>query len=140
MLRVLQCFSQQKCSRKYSFHGYILGVLTHTTAWDQHRVLNVTKNAYISLLMHTKQLLLVTFCRATAGNGASFQTHGRTNERANERMDRQTWKLKLLLRLLIEQEYGFNFTLYLVGFQLTWYEKIVEIILVPVESTCVHAH
>ena len=23
-------------TRKYLLHGYILGVLTHTTAWDQH--------------------------------------------------------------------------------------------------------
>ena len=31
------------------------------------RVLRVTQNAYFSLLKHTKQLLLVTFCDLTAG-------------------------------------------------------------------------
>ena len=25
-----------KYTRKYLLYGYILGVLTHTTAWDQH--------------------------------------------------------------------------------------------------------
>ena len=35
----------------------------------------VTQNAYFSLLTHTKQLLVVTFCDPTAGFGASFQTH-----------------------------------------------------------------
>ena len=34
-----------------------------------------TKNAYCSLLTHTKQLLLLTFCQTTARNGASFRTH-----------------------------------------------------------------
>ena len=42
------------------------------------RSLRVTQNAYFSLMTHTKQLLLVTFCHATAGNGASFWTHERT--------------------------------------------------------------
>ena len=28
---------------------------------------------------HAKQLLLVTFCKNTAGNGASFWTHGMTD-------------------------------------------------------------
>ena len=31
------------------------------------RGLKVTQNAYFSLLTHTKQLLLVTFCHPTAG-------------------------------------------------------------------------
>jgi len=30
----------------------------------------VTKNAYFSLLIHIKQLLLVTICDTTAGNGS----------------------------------------------------------------------
>ena len=34
---------------------------------------------YFSLLTHTKQLLLVTFCHTTAGNGASIRTHEWTN-------------------------------------------------------------
>ena len=40
--------------------------------WD----LRVTKNAYFSLLTHTKKLLLVTFCDPTAETGVSFWTHG----------------------------------------------------------------
>ena len=40
------------------------------------RGLRVTKNAYFSLLTHTKQLLLVTFCDKTARSGVRFQTHG----------------------------------------------------------------
>ena len=39
--------------------------------------LRVTQNAYFSLMTHTKQLLLVTFCYTAAGIGASFWTHGR---------------------------------------------------------------
>ena len=35
---------------------------------------------YFSLLTHTKQLLLVKFCDTTAGIGASFRTHSRTDE------------------------------------------------------------
>ena len=34
---------------------------------------------FISLITHTKQLLIVTFSATTAGIGASFQTHGRTH-------------------------------------------------------------
>ena len=40
----------------------------------------VTQDAYFLLLTHTKQLLLVTVCNTTAGNGASFWTHTRTEE------------------------------------------------------------
>ena len=48
--------------------------------WLQsHWGLRVTQDAYFSLLTHAKQLLLVTFCKNTAGNGASFRTHGRTD-------------------------------------------------------------
>ena len=39
--------------------------------------LRVTQNAHFSLMMHTKQLLLLTFCYTTAGIGATFRTHGR---------------------------------------------------------------
>ena len=44
----------------------------------------MTQNAYFSLITHTKQLLLVTFCDTTAGIGASFRTHGRTETRREE--------------------------------------------------------
>ena len=37
----------------------------------------MTQNAYFSLMTHTKQLLIVTFCDTTAGIAASFQTHSR---------------------------------------------------------------
>ena len=33
-LGIRMLFSQM--TRKYPLRGYILGVLTHTTAWDQH--------------------------------------------------------------------------------------------------------
>ena len=45
----------------------------------------VSQDAYFSLLTHTKQLLLVTFCDTTAGNAYSLRTHERTNERTDER-------------------------------------------------------
>ena len=46
--------------------------------WRQsHWDLRVTQDAYFSLLTHAKQLLLVTFCKNAARNGASFRTHGR---------------------------------------------------------------
>ena len=40
--------------------------------------LRVTQNAYFSLIKHTKQLLLVTFCNLTAGTGVSFWMDART--------------------------------------------------------------
>ena len=49
---------------------------------------------YFSLLAHTKQLLLVTFCDTTAGIWVIFRTDGRTHARTDGRKDRQTWKLK----------------------------------------------
>ena len=89
------------CTWKYPLRGYILGVLTHTTTWDQHwggdeilkwvlmhvawlnltyqrnvrssaspclmdpRVLRGDPECIISLLTHTKELLLITWhdCR-----------------------------------------------------------------------------
>ena len=45
--------------------------------------LRVTQNEYSSLIAHTKQLLLVTFCDTTAGIGDSFRTHGHTNTRTH---------------------------------------------------------
>ena len=50
--------------------------------------LRVTQNANFSLSTHTKYLLLMTFCDATAGSGATFRTDG--NGRTDERMDGQT--------------------------------------------------
>ena len=43
------------------------------------RGLNLTQNTYSSLLTHTKQLLLVTFCDTAVGIGGSFQTHTYTD-------------------------------------------------------------
>ena len=42
--------------------------------------MRVTKNAYFSLLTHTKQLLLVTFYNTTSGIEAGFRKHRRTAE------------------------------------------------------------
>ena len=39
------------------------------------RGLRFTKNTYFSLLSHTKELLVVTFCDKTAGIEASSRTH-----------------------------------------------------------------
>ena len=52
----------------------------------------MTKDAYFSLLTHTKQLLLVTFCDTLAGIEVSFGTDGtRTGQtELDGRMDRQT--------------------------------------------------
>ena len=61
------------------------GMLTQTTAWD-------LGYAYFSLLTHTKQLLLVTFCEMPAGIEVSFRTDGQTD--GQRQKDRQTWKLK----------------------------------------------
>ena len=61
--------------------------------WQQsHWGLRVTQDAYFSLLTHAKQLLLMTFCKTTAGNGASFRTHGRRTEdgRTDGRTEGQT--------------------------------------------------
>ena len=59
--------------------------------------LRVTQSAYISLLSHTMQLLFVTFCDTTADNGASFQTH----ERTNGRTDGQTEEVKVEIGISI---------------------------------------
>ena len=52
----------------------------------------MTKDAYFSLLTHTKQLLFVTFCDTLAGIEVSFWADGtgRTDGRTNERTDGQT--------------------------------------------------
>ena len=51
--------------------------------------LRMAQNAYFSLLTNKKQLLLVAFCDTTAGNGASFWTHGRANGQTDGWTDRQ---------------------------------------------------
>ena len=48
------------------------------------RDLRVTKNAYFSLLTHTKKLLLVTLSDLAAETGVSFRTDGRTENRLTE--------------------------------------------------------
>ena len=52
--------------------------------------LRLTQNAYFSLMSHTKQLLLVTFCYTTAGIEASFRTDARTHARTEEEEEGQT--------------------------------------------------
>ena len=52
--------------------------------------LRVTPNAYFSLLKHTKQLLLMTFCHTSAGIEVSVWTHGRTDGRTDRRKYGQT--------------------------------------------------
>ena len=52
-----------------------------------HWGLRVTQDAYFSLMTHTKQLLLVTFCYTAAGIGASFRTHGRRTEDGGRRTE-----------------------------------------------------
>ena len=52
--------------------------------------LRVTQNAYFSLITHTKQLLLVTFCDPTAGIAVSFWTHGRRTAAEAEAAEGQT--------------------------------------------------
>ena len=51
------------------------------------RELRVTQNEFLSLLAHTKQLLLVTFCDMTIGIGFSFWTRRR---REAQKTDEQT--------------------------------------------------
>ena len=49
--------------------------------------LRVTRNAYFSLMTHTTQLLLMTFCETTAEIEVSFRTDGRAED---GRTDRRT--------------------------------------------------
>ena len=53
----------------------------------------MTQNAYFSLLKHTKQLLLVTFCDIPAGIEVSVRRHGwmdgRTDGRTKPWTDRR---------------------------------------------------
>ena len=51
------------------------------------RGLRVTKNAYFSILTHTKKLLLLKFCDLTAKTVVSFRTH---EQNRRERTDGQT--------------------------------------------------
>ena len=44
------------------------------------RVLRVTQTIYFSILTHAKQLLIVTLCETTAGNGKNLSvTDGQTD-------------------------------------------------------------
>ena len=54
----------------------------------------MTRNAYFSILTHTKQLLLVKFGDKLAGIEVSFWTDGTGKGTTDGRMDRQTWKSK----------------------------------------------
>ena len=65
-------------------------ICTLALPWQQRSNLGVRviQNALFSLLRHTKQLLIVTFCHTTAGNGAHFWTH--TRKRTDRRTDGQT--------------------------------------------------
>ena len=49
--------------------------------------LNVAQNAYFSLLIHTKQLLLVTIFDMAAENGVIFWTQGQMNGHTDRRTD-----------------------------------------------------
>ena len=60
-----------------------LNFASATAEWG----LRVTQNVYFSLMTHTKQLLLVTFCYTTAGIRASFRTHARTDARTHARTE-----------------------------------------------------
>ena len=52
--------------------------------------LRMTQDAYLSLLSHTKQLLLVTFCNnTTAGIGASFRTQRKMEKQKDGWTDRR---------------------------------------------------
>ena len=52
-------------------------IRTSASLWWQ-RGLRVTQDACFSLLIHTKQLLLMAFCHTSAGIEVNFRTHGRT--------------------------------------------------------------
>ena len=60
--------------------------------WQRsHWGLRVTQDAYFSLLRHTKQLLLVTFCDKSAGSGVRFRTHGRQRTYDGRRRTEDGW-------------------------------------------------
>ena len=62
----------------------------------------VTKNEYFSLLIHAKQLLLVTFCDKTARIGPSFRTHTSMDTRTDARMDGQTHiEVEIVIKILV---------------------------------------
>ena len=55
-----------------------------------HWGLRVIQNAYFSLITHTKQLLLVTFCDTLEGIDVSFQRDGNTDGQTEPEPDGQT--------------------------------------------------
>ena len=72
----------------------VLKLIIRTSASPQqqqsHLGLRVTKDAYFSLLTHTKQLLLVTYFDTTADTGVSFWMHGRKDGNTDGNTDGQT--------------------------------------------------
>ena len=62
----------------------------------------VTQDAYFSLLIHAKRLLLVTFCDMTPGNQASFRTHARTDGTTHGWTDRRGSRNSYLDYLTLE--------------------------------------
>ena len=80
----------------------VLKLSIHTLAlpWQQQSNwgLRVTQNEYFSLIAHTMQLLLVTFCDTTAGIQVIFRTDGRrTDARTDGRTDRRGSRNSYLL-------------------------------------------
>ena len=89
-----------------------------------HRGLRVTQHAYFSLLTHTKQLLLVTFCDPTAGIWVIFRTHGRrTHGRTDGRTDRRGSR-NSYLDLEMEPEIIFHNLFYLSS--AIWHPSVVH--------------
>ena len=92
------------------------GIRTLASPWQQQSDwgLRVTQNEYFSLIAHTKQLLLVTFCDTAAGIGASFRTDAQTADgRRTEdggRTDRCGSRNSYLdLLAILEYQYFFGF-------------------------------
>ena len=83
----------------------VLKLIIRTSASPRQQRSNwgvrVIQNAYFSLLSHTKQLFLVTFCDKTAENLASFRTHKRTDGRTDGWTDRRGSRNSYLDVLLI---------------------------------------
>ena len=65
-------------------------ICTSALPWRQRsdRGLRVTQHANFSIMTHTKQLLLLTFCQPTAGIGSSFVTDARRTADGGGRTDR----------------------------------------------------
>ena len=71
--------------KKTDNKNWIFITLLSNVQWKQSDWgLRVTKNAYFSLMTHTKQLLFVTFCYTTAGIEVRFRTDGGQTDRRME--------------------------------------------------------